>query len=62
MQPEEPPQAGSPSYWLRFAEGDLVLARNKPSEDLLAELLTTSGRKSDQGSIVIFWRKGAADT
>ena len=51
MQPDELPKAGSPAYWLLFAEGDLVLARNQPSEDLLVELLCFHAQQAVEKAI-----------
>jgi len=38
MQPNNPPEAGSFAYWMRFAEGHLAFARSQ-SEEKILELL-----------------------
>jgi HEPN domain-containing protein len=51
MQPHELPKAGSAAYWLRFAEGDLVLARRQPSEEVLLELLCFHAQQAVEKAI-----------
>ena len=50
MQPDELRDAGSPAYWLRFAEGDLILARGQP-EGVLVELLCFHAQQAVEKAI-----------
>ena len=50
MQPDELRDAGSPAYWLRFAEGDLILAREQP-EGVLVELLCFHAQQAVEKAI-----------
>jgi HEPN domain-containing protein len=38
MPPKKLPKAGTPAYWLRFADSDLILAHKQESDDVLIEL------------------------